>query len=116
VLLEATPSHLNIAELEAAMRGVPGVASVHELHAWTITSGFVALSAHVLAEDRRSDDVLHDLLVVLRGRFGIEHATIQVERPGHADDGACCTMDPRCLMVGERPPVERPPVRRGTVV
>ena len=104
VLLEATPSHLDLASLESVMRSVPGVTSVHELHAWTITSGFVALSAHVLAERRRSSEVLHDLLVTLRRRFGIEHATIQVERTDHADDeGACCTLDPRCLVVGERP-------------
>lgn len=103
VLLEATPSHLDLAALEAVMRAVPGVESVHELHAWTITSGFVALSAHVLAEHRGSSEVLHDLLVTLRERFRIEHATIQVERTDHADDeGACCTLDPRCLVVGGR--------------
>ena len=103
VLLESTPGHIELARVEAAMRAVPGVVAVHELHVWTITSGFVALSAHVLAEGRPSADVLHDLRVALRDRFGIEHATIQVEQPDHADDGACCTLDPRCLLVGERP-------------
>jgi cobalt-zinc-cadmium efflux system protein len=100
VLLEATPSHLDLSQIAAAMGGVPGVTSVHDLHIWTITSGFVAMSGHVLAQDRPSGDVLHDLQVLLRRRFAIEHATLQVERPDHADDGACCMLDPRCLLVG----------------
>jgi cobalt-zinc-cadmium efflux system protein len=100
VLLEATPAHMNLADIEATMRAVPGVASVHDLHVWTITSGFVAMSGHVLADDRRSSDVLHDVQVMLRERFGIEHATLQVERIDHADDGACCMVDPRCLVAG----------------
>lgn len=107
VLLESTPAHIDLARLEAAMRAVPGVTSVHDLHVWTITSGFVAMSAHVEASGRRSHDVLHDLLAVLRRDFHIEHATLQVEQPGHADDGACCTMDPRCLVVGSEPPEPR---------
>jgi len=102
VLLEATPAHIRLEELEAAIRDVRGVTSVHDLHVWTITSGFVAMSGHVLAEGRRGSDVLHDVRVLLRDRFEIEHATLQVERPDHADDGACCTVDPRCLVVGGR--------------
>ncbi len=104
VLLESTPSHIDLARLETAMRAVPGVDSVHDLHVWTITSGFVAMSAHVEASGRRSHEVLHDLQAALRRDFAIEHATLQVEQPGHADDGACCSMDPRCLVVGGEPP------------
>ncbi len=100
VLLESTPSHIDLARLEGAMRTVPGVTSVHDLHVWTISSGFVAMSAHVEAQGRRSHEVLHDLQALLRREFRIEHATLQVEQPGHADDGACCAMDPRCLVVG----------------
>ena len=100
VLLEATPSHIDLAKLEAAMCAVPGVTSVHDLHVWTITSGFIAMSGHVLADGRPSAEVLHELLVLLRARFRIEHATLQVEAIDHADDGACCMVDPRCLVVG----------------
>lgn len=100
VLLEATPEHVDVEQLEAAMRAAPGVESVHDLHVWTITSGFVAMSGHVLASGRESSDVLHDLQVLLRERFRIAHATLQVEHPDHADDGACCTIDARCLVVG----------------
>ncbi len=104
VLLEATPEHIDVEQVGAAMREVPGVASVHDLHVWTITSGFVAMSGHVQADGRRSSQVLHDLQALLRERFGIEHTTLQVEQPGHTDDGACCTIDPRCLVVSQPPP------------
>ncbi|HTE85239.1 MAG TPA: cation diffusion facilitator family transporter [Dehalococcoidia bacterium] len=99
VLLEAAPSGINLGELEPAMRAIAGVIALHELHVWTITSGFVAMSGHVEADGRPSSDVLHDLQALLRTRFGIEHATLQVERPGHAGDGVCCAVDPRCLVI-----------------
>ena len=101
VLLEATPANLKVAEVESAMARVPGVESVHELHIWSITSGFVAMSGHATARGRSSEDVLHDLQLMLRGRFGIEHATLQVEAADHTDDGACCYLDSRCLVVGQ---------------
>jgi cobalt-zinc-cadmium efflux system protein len=98
VLLEATPRHLDMADIEAHMRSVPGVESVHDLHLWTITSGFDAMSGHVRANGRPSEDVLHDLRTLLRDQYGIEHATLQVEAADHADDGACCVADPRCFV------------------
>ncbi len=98
VLLESTPHHLELPQIEAAMLAVSGVESVHDLHLWTITSGFDAMSAHVRANGRASDEVLHDLVSMLRGRFGIEHVTLQVEAADHADDGACCVADPRCFV------------------
>jgi cobalt-zinc-cadmium efflux system protein len=98
VLLEATPSHLNMSAIETAMRAQPGVASVHDLHLWSITSGFDAMSGHVRADGRPSEDVLHDLRTLLRDQFGIEHVTLQVEAADHADDGACCIADPRCFV------------------
>jgi cobalt-zinc-cadmium efflux system protein len=98
VLLEATPRHLDMPTIEAAMRAQPGVASVHDLHLWSITSGFDAMSGHVRADGRPSEDVLHDLRTMLRDRFAIEHITLQVESADHADDGACCVADPRCFV------------------
>jgi cobalt-zinc-cadmium efflux system protein len=100
VLLEAAPAGMRVEEIQAALCQVPGVRSVHDLHLWTITSGFVAMSGHVEAVGRPSEDVLHDLQRLVRERFKIEHATLQVESADHADDGACCTADPRCLVVG----------------
>jgi cobalt-zinc-cadmium efflux system protein len=98
VLLEATPSHLDLDKVVAAMRGVPGVAAVHDVHAWTISSGYVAMSAHVQANGRPSAEVLHDLQRLLREELHVDHVTLQVESADHADDGACCVMDPRCML------------------
>lgn len=103
VLLESTPRHLDMPAIEAAMRAQPGVQSVHDVHLWSITSGFDAMSGHVRAEGRASEDVLHDLRTMLRDRFGIEHVTLQVEAANHADDGACCVADPRCFVPGRIP-------------
>ena len=83
VLLEATPAHINLAEVEEAVNGVEGVASVHDLHVWTITSGIDALSAHVvLADDLLPEgarSVVERTAAVLKDRFKIDHTTIQVE-------------------------------------
>jgi cobalt-zinc-cadmium efflux system protein len=108
VLLESAPRHIDLRALEAAMYDVPGVVSVHDLHVWTITSGFIAMSGHVQASDRPSAEVLHDLRSRLRERFGIEHVTLQVEvdAADHADDWACCPIDPRCLVPGALPVVK----------
>jgi cobalt-zinc-cadmium efflux system protein len=80
VLLEGTPAHIDVRALEAAMREVPGVRRVHDLHVWTLTSGKDAMSAHVVvdgvAEGDRLTRTLHDLL---HERFGVEHTTIQIE-------------------------------------
>ena len=80
ILLEGTPSHLNVASMREAMEAVEGVVSVHDLHVWTITSGYVALSAHAhLAEGADPRKTLRELNAVLGQRFGIEHTTIQLE-------------------------------------
>ncbi len=82
VLLEATPAHIDPEAVRAAMLAVPGVAGVHDLHVWTVTSGFVALSGHVEVDETRPwSEVLLDLARVLRDRFGILHVTLQPEHP-----------------------------------
>jgi cobalt-zinc-cadmium efflux system protein len=80
VLMEGVPAHLELDEVAAAMAGVPGVMTVHDLHVWTITSGFVSLSAHVVIEPNCAEDVLWRVRAMLHDRFGIDHSTIQVER------------------------------------
>ena len=80
VLLEGTPAHLELGEIEAAMTRVPGVRRVHDLHVWTLTSGREAMSAHVVVADvRESERLLEALHAVLHARFGIDHTTIQLE-------------------------------------
>jgi cobalt-zinc-cadmium efflux system protein len=84
VLLEGTPAHLDLGEIEAAMVRVPGVRRVHDLHVWTLTSGREAMSAHAVVDDvRESERLLETLHAVLHARFGIDHTTIQldVEQP-----------------------------------
>jgi len=85
ILLEATPRGMDATEIGQRLAGAAGVVEVHDLHVWTITSGFTALSAHVLVrpgEDchgrrRELERLLHD-------EFGIEHTTLQVD---HAAEG-----------------------------
>ena len=80
ILLEAAPEGYTPGEIVAAITGLPGVASVHDVHVWLITSGFPALSAHVLV--RRPADchgVRRELERMLADRFGLEHTTLQVD-------------------------------------
>ena len=79
VLMEGTPAHVDVAELVAAIRAVAGVADVHDLHVWTLTSGYHALSAHV---DLGPGADPHAVLVQLQDlarRFEVSHTTFQLE-------------------------------------
>ena len=84
VLLEGAPAGMDAREVSAAIASTEGVVGVHDLHLWTITSGFPALSAHVLvAAGADCHAIRRDLEVLLRERFGLEHTTLQVEHaPG----------------------------------
>ncbi|HAG06618.1 MAG TPA: cation transporter [Peptococcaceae bacterium] len=91
VLMEGVPSHLRYRDIAAAILAVPGVLDVHDLHVWSITTGFPALSCHVvIADNFRSSDVLARLQGMLRERFGIDHATLQIERSLVCRAGVCC--------------------------
>ena len=80
VLMESAPRGVDPDAVREAMLAVAGVRGVHDLHIWSITSGLDALSAHVAVDDTRADrDVLPELCVLLRERFGIDHATLQLE-------------------------------------
>ena len=89
ILLEATPADISLAEVQRAMLDVDGVASVHDLHLWTITSGMNALSAHVVLDDDAQPlvaaTVNERLAAVLNDRFAIGHTTIQVEQANCKD-------------------------------
>jgi cobalt-zinc-cadmium efflux system protein len=80
ILLEGAPEGVAPDEIAAAMKSHAGVDSVHDLHVWEISSGFPALSAHVLVG--RGEDchrIRRELEAVLHERFGIDHTTLQVE-------------------------------------
>ena len=84
VLLEAAPKGVDLAEVRRHLLETPGVGDVHDLHAWTITSGLPVLSAHVvLAPGADAGRVLDGLGDCLAGHFDIEHSTFQLEQPEH---------------------------------
>jgi len=91
VLLEGVPAHLDFSEVNQALGAVAGVAAVHDLHVWTITSGLVALSCHIVVscegpDCRSHDEILTDARQVLRDKFRIEHTTIQFESESYQHD------------------------------
>ena len=91
VLLEGVPAHLDFSEVNQALGQVAGVAAVHDLHVWTITSGLIALSCHIVVscegpDCRSHDEILTDARQVLRDKFRIEHTTIQFESESYQHD------------------------------
>jgi cobalt-zinc-cadmium efflux system protein len=91
VLVQAAPKHLPVGDVATTLATVPGVRDVHDLHVWTLTSGMDVASAH-LTIDRAEHlgEVLTAARTVLRERYGIAHATLQVEP---ADTDGCCPAD-----------------------
>lgn len=80
ILLEATPAHIALATVHDAMVALPGVSSVHDLHVWTLTSGVVAMSGHLVVRDPTNNQrILEDAQNRLRG-LGIHHVTVQMEK------------------------------------
>ncbi len=87
VLLEGTPVGIDAHEVGRRMAAVPGVVDVHDLHIWTITSGFPALSAHVLVlPSADCHAIRRELEALIRERFALTHATLQVEHAGAAQE------------------------------
>ena len=89
ILLEQTPRGINANEVGKKMAGTEGVREVHDLHIWTITSGFPALSAHVLVGyDEDCHARRYELEELLAREYGIEHTTLQVDHAGdHVANG-----------------------------
>jgi cobalt-zinc-cadmium efflux system protein len=82
ILLDAVPSHIPLGEVERRMREIPGVCAVHDLHVWTVTSGMVAMSGHVLVPDLTAHPGVLDAIRKSLGGLGIGHVTIQLETQG----------------------------------
>jgi cobalt-zinc-cadmium efflux system protein len=90
VLLEASPRGVDLNEVRRHLTGLAGVLDVHDLHAWTITSGLPVLSVHIVVEpevlsDGRSGTMLDALQACLRGHFDVAHSTFQLELAVHAE-------------------------------
>jgi cobalt-zinc-cadmium efflux system protein len=79
ILLEGTPAEVDMPKLRARIESTPGVASVHDLHVWTLTSGRYILTAHVVTNALAEPSLLKSLSEELRGEFKIFHTTIQLE-------------------------------------
>ena len=93
VLLEATPRGVDLHQVREHILQVRGVVDVHDLHAWTITSGVPVLSAHVIVDQAcisqgRSGEVLDRLGECLGGHFDVSHCTFQLEPVGHQEHEA----------------------------
>ncbi len=85
VLMEGVPAAVDLEHIGQTLAQVAGVASVHDLHVWSITSGQVALSAHLEIDDLAAwPRILADAREVMRGDFGIDHVTLQPEPRGMA--------------------------------
>ena len=91
VLLEATPSHIDLKEVHDSLHAVKGVESVHDLHVWTLTSGVVAMSAHAIVPDAACHQAALEEMTRVVAAHGIHHVTIQLEgktleecEPAHA--------------------------------
>jgi cobalt-zinc-cadmium efflux system protein len=96
VLLEASPREVDLTEVRTHMCALDGVVGVHDLHAWTITSGLPVLSAHVVVDpvvlaNGRSAAILDALQACLQGHFDVAHSTFQLEPASHAghEPSAC---------------------------
>jgi len=91
VLMEAAPGHIDVEEVRRVLCETRGVLSIHDLHVWTITSGFVSLSCHVESSHQVPDhELLAALQELLRERFGIDHVTIQIEPRGFEGKARIC--------------------------
>ena len=93
VLLEAIPKGMDMAKVEETIGGVHGVLAVHDLHVWTVGSGMVCCSCHVMVNEqsvRSGENVLRAVTEELEHNFGIAHTTIQVEVEGCEPNDMYC--------------------------
>ena len=94
ILMEAAPRGFDMGEVVRQILRVAGVYDVHDLHVWSISNEVTALSCHVLMDDQRTSEVMGTLEAIkhmLRDRFGIVHATIEVECVGCVAENAYCS-------------------------
>jgi len=85
IIVQAAPARIDMTSLVDDLRGVPGVADVHDVHVWTLTSGMDVASVHVVAPDAHAPDVVREAQAVLTAH-GLSHATVQVEDgAGHCE-------------------------------
>ena len=80
ILLEAAPGHIALADVHDRIASIPGVASVHDLHVWTVTSGVIAMSGHLVVQNPGDNQRVLEAVQQRLGGMGIGHVTVQMER------------------------------------
>ncbi|MDE3078321.1 MAG: cation transporter, partial [Chloroflexota bacterium] len=106
ILMEGAPAGVNVADMVRQILRVQGIKDVHDLHVWSISNEMTALSCHVLMEDRRTSETAHTLARVkdmLRDRFGVDHATIEVECEGCEAETPFCSQPAESVPASSRP-------------
>lgn len=101
ILLEAVPKGLELGDVVMTLRGIEGVNDLHDVHIWTIGSGFFAMSAHVLVDDvltSRAGDILAEINRRLKEDHGIVHTTIQFECR-NCEEGIYCDASGACVAI-----------------
>jgi cobalt-zinc-cadmium efflux system protein len=80
ILMEGTPPNVDTAAIEKKLLAIPGTVAVHDLHVWTVTSGFDAMSCHLVVTDMSAGrEALREARNLMKAEYGIEHTTIQIE-------------------------------------
>ena len=85
VLLEATPTHISLPAVHDRLVSVPGVESVHDLHVWTVTSGVVAMSGHLVVKDPNANQRILEQIQQQMRDLKIGHVTVQMEKSQTCD-------------------------------
>ncbi len=85
ILLESAPSHIALSDVHDRLTSIPGVTSVHDLHVWTLTSGVVAMSGHMVVGNPGDNQRILEAAQEGLARLGIQHVTVQMERDPTCD-------------------------------
>lgn len=95
VLMNATPSHINLEDVRDFLAGLPGIAGVHHLHAWRISSSSIAFTCHVVVPDQpvsSTEEIGRSIRHALLHRFGIDHPVLQFETTPCAQGALLCEL------------------------
>lgn len=112
IIMQGAPAGIDVERVTGEIEQVPGVAAVHSVHVWALTSGVPVMSAHVVLDEQAGlvgggPRVLDELTGIMRAEFNIEHVTFQLEEPGHLDHEGAMHRDLAGLGTGE---VAAPPL------
>ena len=92
ILVEAVPPHIDLVEVQRSIEEIPEISNVHDLHVWTITSGILAFSGHMVVGDRSVRNcagIIETASRLLRERYGITHTTWQLECDSCGEENIC---------------------------